>query len=411
MRDAPAASVTARLPSLRDPATWTTTDRCLLLAVIFLVTSVLFALCTAASTRDPTTAYAIDRGVADLLQKGVVVIDVLWGCIAAAALLIRRASPGSRALEHVTLQLIAVSLALAGHYLGLATTPFALAQLGALVVGLLLFRRVAVLAATATCAVLAIALEMASALGVLRYGPLFREIPVTGGRIAPFFHFEMLLLVVVTVGVVLGVFLFMLGRLRDREAHLELLSKTDPLTGLRNRREFFGLLERELARAARRGTALSIAILDLDQFKSVNDRHGHLVGDTVLREAARIVSEGLRREDLLARYGGEEFVMLLPDTDIEGARAVAERCLARLQATPVPVDGGAIAVTASFGVATRGRGETTEDLIRAADEALYRAKRNGRNRVEVATAPPRPVSMRVEKSLVEAARRVGEADP
>jgi diguanylate cyclase (GGDEF)-like protein len=93
----------------------------------------------------------------------------------------------------------------------------------------------------------------------------------------------------------------------------------------------------------------------------------------------------LRREDVMARYGGEEFVLLLPETDIDGARALAERCRERLASMPIVVGGAkAINVTASFGIATRGAGATVEELLHAADDALYRAKRDGRNRVEVA---------------------------
>jgi diguanylate cyclase (GGDEF)-like protein len=238
-----------------------------------------------------------------------------------------------------------------------------------------------------TCSAIAIGTAVAAHVGWMPYGPLFRTIPVEGGRIAPFFHFEMMLIVVVTVILVLGVFLFVLGRLRDREKHLEMLSKTDPLTGITNRREFFEALEREIARADRRRAPLAVAILDLDHFKAINDRHGHLAGDAILVAAAGMLAGELRRQDVLARWGGEEFVLLLPDTDADGARIVAERCRARLQAAPVDFEGTAVEVTASFGVAARPTGPAAasgEALVRAADEALYRAKREGRNRVEVA---------------------------
>jgi diguanylate cyclase (GGDEF)-like protein len=355
------------------------------LAAVFLPTSILFYVGTWVAERDAGLAQDVDPRTAHLLRLGTLAFDATWVLILALAFATRRRNPyGLAWLEHLTLQLVAISLGLAGHFLGLATTPFALAQLGALVIGLLLFRRGAVLLAAVSCAVIGVGTAIASQVGWIPYGPLFRAVPVQGGRIEPIFHGVMMLIVVVTVGIVLGVFLFVLGRLHDREAHLEQLSRTDPLTGLMNRREFFDALDREIRRAERRGAWLSVAILDLDHFKAVNDQYGHLAGDAVLIAAAHALGEVMRREDSLARYGGEEFVLLLPDTDAPGARAVAERCRARLQSLQIEVEGTPIRVTASFGVAARGPGVGGEALVRAADDALYRAKREGRNRVEVA---------------------------
>lgn len=375
-------------PQPRPRPLRSTAARCLALALLFIATSALFLVCTWLSEHDAAMVSSIDLGTARFLRHATLVVDGLWLLVAGAALWVRRRpSANSLVLENVTVQLVSASLGLAGHFLGLATTPFALAQLGALVMGLLLFRRGPVLAGVVTCTAIAIGTAVASQVGWLPYGPLFRTIPVVDGHIAPFFHFEMMLIVVVTVLLVLGVFLFVLGRLRDREKHLEMLSKTDPLTGITNRREFFDALERELARADRRRAPLAVAILDLDHFKAVNDRHGHHAGDAVLVAAAGTLAGELRRNDVLARWGGEEFVLLLPDTDADGARVVAERCRAKLQAGPVDFEGKAIEVTASFGVAARQTGAAAasgDALVRAADEALYRAKREGRNRVEVA---------------------------
>ena len=153
-----------------------------------------------------------------------------------------------------------------------------------------------------------------------------------------------------------------------------------------NRREFVATFERELARSNRYGQPLSVVIVDLDHFKKINDRHGHLAGDAVLMAASGMLGQELRAEDSLARYGGEEFVLLLPATDGEGARAVAERCRARLASTPIVADGASVSLTASFGVASRAPGDAAraEELLRIADDALYRAKKAGRNRVVAA---------------------------
>lgn len=161
------------------------------------------------------------------------------------------------------------------------------------------------------------------------------------------------------------------------------LATTDPLTGVYNRRTFVELADMALARAQRTGKPLSLLMLDLDHFKRVNDRHGHLVGDQVLKSFVRVAETCLRREDLLVRFGGEEFCVLLPDTTLEGAMALAERVRVLVAETPLRAGKAQINVTVSFGVDTIREGEpgTVDLLLERADAALYRAKRGGRNRV------------------------------
>jgi diguanylate cyclase (GGDEF)-like protein len=162
---------------------------------------------------------------------------------------------------------------------------------------------------------------------------------------------------------------------------------TDALTGIPNRRSFDLTLEREWKRAQRSRQPLALLMLDVDHFKNLNDRHGHLVGDYCLREIASVLRRGLGREaDFAARYGGEEFAILLIDTGIEGGRVVGEslrRSVEQYQC--VGPDGGALSLTVSVGVASEipMQQEPSVTLVAAADKALYRAKRNGRNRVEV----------------------------
>ncbi len=156
------------------------------------------------------------------------------------------------------------------------------------------------------------------------------------------------------------------------------------LTGLLRREAILEQLGHEVERALRYGRPLAVAIADLDHFKAVNDRHGHLAGDALLRRTAQVISGELRGTDAVGRYGGEEFLLVLPETDLQGAAAVAEKVRCRVQETQVPVeDGPPIRATVSIGLATLG-GEgslTSRDLIAAADRALYEAKRAGRNRV------------------------------
>jgi two-component system, cell cycle response regulator len=174
-------------------------------------------------------------------------------------------------------------------------------------------------------------------------------------------------------------------RLRtDLDRSLE-LAVSDPLTGLRNRR----FVQHHLEAALKAGD-VSVMMIDVDRFKSINDGHGHAGGDTVLREVADRLRSQLRAADVVARYGGEEFLVVLADAPPEEAVAIAERLRAALERTPIPTGLGEASVTVSIGLAITPVGVSASDAVAAADMALYRAKGLGRNRVEVAQPPPRP---------------------
>lgn len=163
---------------------------------------------------------------------------------------------------------------------------------------------------------------------------------------------------------------------------LALAASTDTLTGVLNRRSFLDAARREFSRARRSGVPLSCAMMDLDHFKQVNDTYGHIVGDMVLSSVARLVTARLREADLFCRYGGEEFVLLLPDTDLAGAATLAESLRSSLSGLRLELESTCIFVTASFGVAEiLPETKTFEDLLVRADQALYLAKEQGRNRV------------------------------
>ena len=157
----------------------------------------------------------------------------------------------------------------------------------------------------------------------------------------------------------------------------EQMAMIDVLTGVSSRRRLEEVLEREMG-LVRRGRALSVILLDLDRFKSVNDRHGHEAGDEVLRSVARVLQQVARLSDVIGRWGGEEFLVVCTDTDLDGATRLAERLAAALREAAVPVVGQA---TASFGVTQAAAGDTLRQFIERADLALYRAKQAGRDRV------------------------------
>jgi two-component system cell cycle response regulator len=173
-------------------------------------------------------------------------------------------------------------------------------------------------------------------------------------------------------------------RLRDNVQYSMELALTDPLTGLYNRRYMETHVGTLVERSAARGKALSVLILDIDYFKSINDNFGHDTGDDVLREFAERLKASIRGIDLACRFGGEEFVVVMPDTDLGVATLVAERIRRRIAGEPFPIEKGArgIEVTISIGIAARmGPQDNASHMLKRADEALYRAKRDGRNRV------------------------------
>ncbi len=185
-------------------------------------------------------------------------------------------------------------------------------------------------------------------------------------------------------------------RLREVQKKLEEQSMTDSLTGLKNRRFFDERLHEEFRRAQRYGDYLSLIMIDLDHFKEVNDRFGHPAGDAVLREAALLIRASIRDPDICARYGGEEFAVILPKTHMSGALAVAERIWRELGSKEYVIPASAptfaaadsaatrtVQVTASVGIAFYPSKDITtgELLLRFTDQALYQAKRAGRNTI------------------------------
>ena len=185
------------------------------------------------------------------------------------------------------------------------------------------------------------------------------------------------------IGQLVNAFNGMVEKLEKNEMALHELAIRDGLTGLYNHREFYRLLESELLRAHRFNHPVALLLLDIDHFKQVNDRHGHLAGDTVLRELGQRLPAQVRAIDHVCRYGGEEVAMILPEIERESAIQSAERIRAKIAAEPFIVNGETeIVVTVSIGIAIYSDdGTTSEELVAATDAALYKAKEQGRNRV------------------------------
>ena len=168
-------------------------------------------------------------------------------------------------------------------------------------------------------------------------------------------------------------------------------SARDPLTGVNNRGRFREVMDREVELSRRHGAPLSLIMLDVDRFKSINDTHGHVVGDIALKSIASCTLSCIRDSDILFRYGGEEFCIALANTNLTGARKLAERIRRALEILVVRASGTRLHVTASFGVATLAREDDVVHLVEKADQSLYRAKALGRNCIathEDAQEPP-----------------------
>ncbi len=208
-------------------------------------------------------------------------------------------------------------------------------------------------------------------------GPLTSEKLVTGGLFLSF-----MVIILTSVG------FLVLQKDRAEEAATK-LAVTDPLTGTFNRRTFLDLAEKQIARARRANAPLSVVLFDLDHFKNINDKYGHLAGDHVLKRFVDIAKMCLRQEDLLVRYGGEEFCLLLPDTNAEDAASLAERIRGATEYSTFTISDGkvekTIRVTVSGGVAKLGDNAADDigNLVARADEAMYAAKASGRNQIAV----------------------------
>ncbi len=162
------------------------------------------------------------------------------------------------------------------------------------------------------------------------------------------------------------------------------LAQKDPLTGICNRAALDDMMQREISHSHRQGSSCALLILDIDLFKAVNDKYGHIIGDCALKAVANMVATCKRDGDLLFRYGGEEFVVLMRDTEMEGAHRLAERIRSYIEQTPCRCPGVDLDVKVSIGVSIQRKNDSPVSLFARADQALYSAKRNGRNQICVA---------------------------
>ena len=168
----------------------------------------------------------------------------------------------------------------------------------------------------------------------------------------------------------------------DKNVQLKISSETDPLTEINNRLSFMVKSSAELQRAKRYGRSLSLLMIDLDDFKAINDEYGHQMGDVVLKMIAKTVLDLLRKSDIFGRYGGEEFILTLPETEYDSAMVLANRIIKEISNKEIFLAGETVRVTASIGVSVYEENDTFDDVIKRADLKMYEAKKAGKNQVK-----------------------------
>lgn len=374
-------------PLWRDPLRWNRTNRAFAMGLLILgarVTAAGFA----SSMASPGEPVRLVRP--DLLAPVEVAMWLLaatWAVICGAGLWLSRSHRDAPA--YVTTVLVAFwltnGLFIYGN--GITSPPGWVLMVAMVLLVNLLFDEKHAYGGMALSFAIVITTGIAERFGWLPYAPLMSaEGLMSAGRPS-----DRLLIATVVPTMMAATPMLLTGhvalqRLRERERQLEWLSRVDPLTQLANRRAFLERFQAELARSARSGQAVAVAILDVDHFKHVNDMYGHAVGDRALEQIAQALRSAVRTSDLVARIGGEEMAVLMPDTELPGALVVAERCRAKVAAIALIAKGNVVSLTATFGVTASQPSEAVPDLdalLAAADHGLYVGKQAGRNRVEV----------------------------
>lgn len=290
---------------------------------------------------------------------------------------------------HTVIQLYGFANIVILYYLGIFSLGAGVALAGGPIAGVLLFPRRTIFIALATGLSIMGVIFYLTVIGLIPYAPIISEpgtehtnfawLLVVSGLVIP--HLIMLV----------STSMASINRWQEREEKVRYLSSTDVLTKVANRRHLMEQFEVELGRARRNNTALSVLMVDLDHFKSINDNYGHQVGDVALQASASLLKEAIRNTDILGRYGGEEFFIVLPGADLDAALLTAERCRSNIESADIRADENRLKLTASFGLASVTADAINSDslqldnLLREADSALYIAKKEGRNRV-VSTA-------------------------
>lgn len=285
-------------------------------------------------------------------------------------------------IEFVCLQVIAVTMAYQGYIFGSVSIVTGMLLMCISAIGLVLFSRRALYSAVFTGVLLLTVTAYAYSYGLLPYAPKFMYTDMFKSTDFAFFliNNNFLFSAPIFFGVLFALDLLK-TELKKREALFIKLVQLDPLTKIYNRYMIYEYMKNQKKPLAHISESQkdAIILLDMDFFKLINDQYGHQMGDQVLIQTASHLRQNIREHDILARFGGEEFIIILPDTSISVAYAVAERCREALAALTIPINEEFLRFTASFGVTLSAEREHLDRQINIADQALYQAKRQGRN--------------------------------
>ena len=367
-----------------NPMFWPPVDAALLACVMIIAMNGFFLVTGIIGVVLPQLAPHVQIPVLHQMNLFALAMMLFWGTLYLSFLPLRKRNPKSRVPGLIITYMFGHPLVVLAYFNGVHAIVTGLLLAVAPAFGFVMFKNRHVMNAMLITWAEIILLGFAVSMGWIADAPLFGDQP-PNRFLAPMWLFMQVL---IGFPVALGFLMFtrnIVNALRARELQVRELSRRDALTGSWNRGYLTELMEREVALAERTGQPLSLVVVDLDFFKRINDEHGHSAGDQALIQAARCLADSIREVDHLGRYGGEEFVLLLPNCDTDNARTIAERCREAMSREPVDTGRSRLQLSASFGVATcRGNGLDVDELFRRADRALYRAKDNGRNRVEVA---------------------------
>lgn len=329
----------------------------------------------------------VEPAVLDLFSGVAWSGAAMWAVLTAWGLWLSRRGEGGRVYPHAVVQTYAFLNMALGFCVGPFTAVTWLVILGSFAAGLLVFDSRLILTGAAVSFVTFASAFAAWWLGWIPFEPLLEQVRAPNGELEPVYLASRSLLLLLFAGIFIAILTYTTNRLREQQRRLEDLSRSDTLTGTCNRRHLLDVADTELARCRREGAGFALILLDLDGFKEINDTRGHVFGDELLRRVGQTLRESVRRYDTIGRYGGDEFVVLAPGASLSGGLDIAQRCVDAIQRIDISSGQAQRGLTAGSGgvaVFPAREVETTQDLLRAADEALYRAKANGRNRVVAA---------------------------
>ena len=316
-----------------------------------------------------------------LCMFGVSVLLLAWG-----ALIKLKGWRCQRLFMLTSLTTTVVFLSYSGYLIGALSIASGIVLMSAATLGLMLVEFKVLIVQFVMALLWLFGVSFAAALGYVEYSPIFVGGPTGGEHPDLLWVTSMALFTLPFIALFFTICTMVVRQWRAYDESILKMASVDPLTQLNNRRYLMDSFKRELALCQRRcetDSQLACIILDLDHFKSVNDRYGHQLGDEALVATAQALSVSVREYDIVGRYGGEEFLIILPQTDLATAVIVAERCRQNILGLAIAVDDGdMLSVSASFGVAAlsqEANGATISDLVKVADKALYQAKDQGRN--------------------------------